>query len=58
MNPTPHVNFVDTKGRIIDIEDEKVSQILHDLIETVRERKGIEAGNLLIIFESQKAHGK
>ncbi|MBS3795769.1 MAG: transcriptional repressor [Candidatus Thorarchaeota archaeon] len=58
MNPTPHVNFVDTKGRIIDIDDEKVSQILHDLIRTVRERKGIEADNLLVIFESQKAHGK
>lgn len=52
MNPAPHVNVVDTNGRMVDVEDEEIRQILDDLIEATKKRTGIETGKLLVILES------
>ncbi|MBD3159425.1 MAG: transcriptional repressor [Candidatus Lokiarchaeota archaeon] len=51
VNPALHVNFVDTNGRIVDIEDEEVKQILEELIEKIQKKTGVNAKDLLVMVE-------
>ena len=46
-----HVNMVDRRGKIVDVEDEDVHGILEELIEKVREKTGRDAKSLLVIIE-------
>ncbi|MHA1247493.1 MAG: hypothetical protein ACTSPE_09225 [Candidatus Thorarchaeota archaeon] len=50
-SPRPHVDMVDRRGKIVDIEDEDVHEILEELIERVREKTGRDAKSLLVIIE-------
>ena len=50
-NLRPHVNMVDRRGKIVDVEDEDVHGMLEELIEKVREKTGRDAKSLLVIIE-------
>ncbi|MHA1653463.1 MAG: transcriptional repressor [Candidatus Thorarchaeota archaeon] len=46
-----HVNMVDRRGKIVDVEDEDVHGILEELIEKVREKTGRDAKSLFVMVE-------
>ncbi len=54
LNAAPHVNFVDKEGRITDIDDEKVRDILDELVQTIKKRTGMNTGNLLVMMEAKR----
>ncbi|MFW9909738.1 MAG: Fur family transcriptional regulator [Candidatus Thorarchaeota archaeon] len=51
LNPKPHVNLVDSEGKIVDIEGEEIKKILNALIDTIRKETGIESKTLLVMVK-------
>ncbi len=51
LNRHPHVNILAKDGRIIDVEDDELKQILENLIEKVKQKTGVDAKSLLVIME-------
>jgi Fur family peroxide stress response transcriptional regulator len=51
LNPNPHVNFIDTRGKIVDIESMEIKKTLDALINIIKGETGIDAKKLLVIIE-------
>lgn len=51
LNQEPHVNLVDAKGKIVDIESNEVLKALDVLVDTIRREAGIETKKLLVMIE-------
>jgi Fe2+ or Zn2+ uptake regulation protein len=51
LNPNPHVNFIDARGKIVDIESKEIKKTLNALIDTIKREAGIDAKKLLVIIE-------
>lgn len=51
LNPSPHVNFVDNKGEIVDIEGEEIEDLLNQLISLVKKQTGSTMEKLIVMIE-------
>jgi Fe2+ or Zn2+ uptake regulation protein len=51
LNPSPHVNLVDTSGSIVDIDNPEVQRLLARLLEIINSRGGVKANRLLVLAE-------
>lgn len=51
LNPSLHVNFVDSKGKIVDIESEEIEGLLKQLIILIRKQTGDSIEKLLVMIE-------
>ena len=51
LNPTLHVNYVDNKGKIVDIEGEEIEDLLNQLISLVKKKTGGAMEKLIVMME-------
>ncbi len=51
MNPHPHVNLVDSKGTIVDIDSEEIGQLLTQLLQLVDNKAGVKTRHLMILAQ-------
>ena len=51
LNPSLHVNFVDSKGKIIDIESKEIEGLLNQLISLIKKQTNGSMKKLLVMIE-------
>ena len=51
LNPSLHVNFVDNKGKIVDVESEEIEDLLNQLIRLIRKQTSGSMKKLIVIIE-------
>ncbi|MGQ4910703.1 MAG: Fur family transcriptional regulator [Candidatus Thorarchaeota archaeon] len=51
LNHDPHVNLVDPKGKILDIEGKEIEKALTRLIRAIKREAGIDARTILVMVE-------
>jgi Fe2+ or Zn2+ uptake regulation protein len=51
LNLSPHVNFVDDKGKIVDIEGEEIEDLLNHLVSLVKKQTSGSIEKLIVIIE-------
>lgn len=51
LNSSLHVNFVDSKGKIVDIESEEIEGLLNRLIGLVKKQTGGRMEKLFVMIE-------
>lgn len=51
LNPEPHVNFIDSSGVILDIENAEITRLLTKLLELINSSTGVKTKRMLILAE-------
>ncbi len=51
LSSHPHVNLVDSNGKIVDIEDEDIRQLMLKLMELVNRRAGVKTKHILVMAD-------
>lgn len=51
LNPEPHVNFVDSSGVILDIENADITRQITKLLELINSSTGVKTKRILILAE-------
>jgi len=51
LNVSLHVNFVDSKGKIVDIESDEIEGLLNQLVSLVKKQTGGSMKKLLVVIE-------
>lgn len=51
MNPEPHVNLVDKKGTIIDIEHGEIKKHLDEILKIMKEESGMDIKSMTVLLE-------
>ncbi len=51
LNPEPHVNFVDSSGVILDIENPDITRLVTKLLELINTSTGVKTKRILILAE-------
>jgi len=51
LNPEPHVNFVDSSGVILDIENADITRLVTKLLELINGSTGVKTKRILILVE-------
>jgi len=51
LNASLHVNFVDSKGKIVDIESDEIEGLLNQLVSLVKKQTSGSMKKLLVVIE-------